>query len=73
MLGAATLMLGACGGDSGSDNPETPGGAPAGLERFYAQKLTFGPCESYATTSTDATTFVNSAYECARLEVPLNY
>jgi pimeloyl-ACP methyl ester carboxylesterase len=73
LLGAATLVLGACGGDSGSDNPEMPGGVPAGLERFYAQKLTFGPCANYAATSDDAKTFANSAYECARLEVPLNY
>ena len=73
LLGAAILVLGACGGDSGSDNPAMPGGVPAGLERFYAQKLSFGPCETYATTNADAKTFANSAYECARLEVPLDY
>jgi pimeloyl-ACP methyl ester carboxylesterase len=73
MMGAATLALGACGGDSGFDNPTEPGGVPAGLERFYAQKLAFGPCASYAMTSADAETFANDAFECARLEVPLDY
>lgn len=47
--------------------------APAGLERFYTQKLTFGPCKSYATTDADAITFASNAYECARVEVPLDY
>lgn len=72
-IGTVTLLPGACGGVSGPDNPSAPGEVPAGLERFYAQKLTFGPCESYATTSADAKTFADDAFECARLEVPLDY
>jgi pimeloyl-ACP methyl ester carboxylesterase len=71
MLVAATLSLSACGG--GTDEPPGPGGVPEGLERFYSQKLTFGPCASYATTSADTKTFADKAFECARIEVPLDY
>jgi pimeloyl-ACP methyl ester carboxylesterase len=46
---------------------------PAGLERFYNQELIFELCEGYATTDADAEVFANDAYECARLEVPLDY
>nr|QJS06446.1 carboxylesterase [Polaromonas sp.] len=72
-LVAATLVLGACGGGSESGNPAGPGGVPEKLQRFYTQKLTFGPCQSYATTEADAKTFASDAYQCARLEVPLDY
>jgi pimeloyl-ACP methyl ester carboxylesterase len=44
-----------------------------GLERFYTQKLTFESCENYAITEADTTAFANDTYECARLEVPLEY
>jgi pimeloyl-ACP methyl ester carboxylesterase len=73
VIGAVTLLLGACGGDFGSDDLPELGGVPAGLERFYAQKLAFGPCKSYAMTSADADTFANDNFKCARLEVPLDY
>lgn len=49
-----------------------PGEVPAGLERFYEQELTFGSCEGYATTPLDELLYVDP-FECARLEVPLNY
>jgi pimeloyl-ACP methyl ester carboxylesterase len=44
-----------------------------GLERFYTQTLLFESCENYAITEADAEAFANDAYECARLEVPLDY
>ena len=59
------LILAGCG-------PRAPG-PPAGLERFYMQKLSFGPCESYATTKADAKTFAEKTFQCARLQVPLDY
>lgn len=46
---------------------------PAGLERFYTQELAFGPCADYAMTEADAEAFANEAFECARLEAPLDY
>lgn len=51
----------------------TLGAVPAGLERFYTQELTFGPCADYAITDADAEAFANDTFECARLEVPLDY
>ncbi len=72
MIGVVTLVLGAC-GQSGPDQPSRLGGIPAALDHYYKQKLTFGACKSYATTDADAKTFASDAYECARVEVPLDY
>lgn len=66
MAVALMLTLGACG-------QPAPGQVPAGLERFYNQKLTFGACEGYATTDADAEAFADDTFECAQLEVPLDY
>ncbi|MDO9356285.1 MAG: alpha/beta hydrolase, partial [Solirubrobacteraceae bacterium] len=60
--------IGAC-GTSASEKSTIP----AGLERFYGQKLAFGPCSGYALTQADAKVFANDRFECARLEVPLDY
>jgi pimeloyl-ACP methyl ester carboxylesterase len=46
---------------------------PPGLERFYAQTLSWGGCASFATGPDDRSTFADARYECARLEVPLDY
>jgi hypothetical protein len=51
---------------------EQPAGGPAGLERFYNQELSFGSCEGFAATALDEQLYVDP-FECARLEVPLNY
>ena len=56
--------------------PPSPGaaGPPAELARFYDQQPAFGPCDGYATTPADAELFAAGAtFECARLEVPLDY
>src|SRR5690606_20547253 len=42
------------------------------LERFYEQELSFGSCEGFATTPLDELLYVDP-FQCARLEVPLNY
>jgi pimeloyl-ACP methyl ester carboxylesterase len=44
----------------------------AALARFYNQELTFGSCESFATTATEAQLYLDP-FECGRLEAPLNY
>ena len=72
MLGAMMLVL-SVGGQLALAQQPVLGEVPAGLERFYEQELTFGPCDDYATTDIDAETFANDTYECARLEVPLDY
>ncbi len=72
MIGALMLVLSAGGQPALAQSP-APGEVPAGLERFYEQELTFGSCEGYATTDADAEAFANDTFECARLEVPLDY
>nr|BFF00646.1 alpha/beta hydrolase [Streptoalloteichus tenebrarius] len=49
------------------------GPVPSGLERFYGQPLTWGACESFATTAEDRDAFRKPGLECARLTVPLDY
>jgi pimeloyl-ACP methyl ester carboxylesterase len=68
LTGATMLALAACVPFASNKPP-----VPAGLERFYNQKLTFGPCKGYATTAADAKTFANDTFKCARLEVPIDY
>ncbi|MGW3471341.1 alpha/beta hydrolase [Saccharopolyspora sp. NPDC000995] len=49
------------------------GPVPAGLERFYGQALSWGPCGPYATTDSDRDAYQKAGLECARLEVPMDY
>ncbi len=49
------------------------GAVPAGLERFYAQPLTWGDCAPYATSDDIRSAFRADALQCARLTVPLDY
>lgn len=68
------LTLGACAQPAAPPEPAVPVPPPAELARFYDQELTFGPCEGYATTAVDEQVFAaDEAFECARLEVPLDY
>ncbi|MDX2215786.1 MAG: alpha/beta fold hydrolase, partial [Oculatellaceae cyanobacterium bins.114] len=71
MTGAMGLTLSACVQPTSGQLPE-PGEVPAGLDRFYNQELTFGSCEGFATTATEAQVYVDP-FECGRLEVPLDY
>lgn len=43
------------------------------LAAYYAQKLAWGPCDSFATDPGDAFAYADPQYECARLDVPLDY
>jgi pimeloyl-ACP methyl ester carboxylesterase len=56
-----------------SPQPAGPPGPPPELSRFYEQQLSWGPCRDYATTAQDAQAYANPAFDCARLEVPLDY
>ncbi|MEV5543427.1 alpha/beta hydrolase [Saccharopolyspora shandongensis] len=49
------------------------GPVPAGLERYYGQTLSWGPCAPFATSDSDRTAFDDTSLECARLEVPIDY
>lgn len=76
ITGSMGLALSAY-GQPAPGQPPTSGEIPAGLDRFYNQELTFGSCEGYAipdaTPDADAEDFANDTFECARLEVPLDY
>ena len=49
------------------------GPVPPGLEKFYGQSLSWGPCEQYATNDSDRTAYRDPGLECARLQVPMDY
>jgi pimeloyl-ACP methyl ester carboxylesterase len=49
------------------------GPVPAGLTGFYSQPLSWGDCESYATSQDDRTAFGADGLQCARMSVPLDY
>jgi pimeloyl-ACP methyl ester carboxylesterase len=69
---SAVLLLVACTqATTGSAAAVAP--PRAQLARFYDQKLTWGPCANFATTASDRTTFADPKFDCARLEVPLDY
>jgi pimeloyl-ACP methyl ester carboxylesterase len=61
-----------------STSCSTPGGGPAAgapvtLDTFYAQKLTWGGCGALAVSADDKKSFVDPAYDCTYLRVPLDY
>lgn len=68
---AAAALLASCsaGGATGNAVP----GADPGLERFYDQQLSWGPCGDFAITDRDRDQYAQKRFECARLEVPLDY
>jgi pimeloyl-ACP methyl ester carboxylesterase len=49
------------------------GPVPAGLSGFYGQPLSWGDCQSYATSDDDRTAYGAQGLQCARLTVPLDY
>jgi pimeloyl-ACP methyl ester carboxylesterase len=49
------------------------GPVPAGLDRFYAQPLTWADCAPYATSQDAKSLFGTEGLQCARLTVPLDY
>ncbi|EHR49337.1 putative hydrolase or acyltransferase of alpha/beta superfamily [Saccharomonospora marina XMU15] len=78
LSGAACLLVlastAACTAGSPTSEPTVPAGpVPAGLERFYSQRLDWGDCAPYATSETAEFVFAGEGLECARLTVPLDY
>jgi pimeloyl-ACP methyl ester carboxylesterase len=72
VLCTAALLLVACTqsttGKAGPDGPEA-----AQLTRLYEQKLSWGPCGGFAVSASDREAFADPKFDCARLEVPLDY
>jgi pimeloyl-ACP methyl ester carboxylesterase len=74
VAGLAALLLGACAQVvPGTAVPDPAGSAPPGLEAFYGQQLTWGPCAPLATTDEDRQIYADPALQCARMQVPLDY
>ncbi|WP_344028704.1 alpha/beta hydrolase [Pseudonocardia kongjuensis] len=72
-LGAAVLVLvGAC-SDAGTGTDEAQAPAEPGLEQFYGQELTWGPCADYAPTTEDQPAYADPELDCTRVTVPQDY
>ncbi|HEY6424247.1 MAG TPA: alpha/beta hydrolase [Pseudonocardiaceae bacterium] len=85
----AALILGGCAAASGSQPADVTGSSPGasatphergpagavppGLERFYAQRPTWGGCGEFATTDRDQELFGKPTLQCTRVEVPLDF
>ena len=67
--GAGEPSASAAPGTSGT----AAGAVPAGLAKIYSQKLTWGSCTPYATSTDDAKSYASTRVSCARLTVPLAY
>jgi pimeloyl-ACP methyl ester carboxylesterase len=46
---------------------------PPQLQRYYTQRLVWGPCAGFAQNDRQEVAFADPALDCARLEVPLDY
>ncbi|MGH3669606.1 MAG: alpha/beta hydrolase [Pseudonocardiaceae bacterium] len=70
----ASLAVACTSGSSTRAAVQRPaGGVPAGLGRFYGQRLSWGACGAFARTPEDQKAYANPALQCAYLEVPLDY
>jgi pimeloyl-ACP methyl ester carboxylesterase len=73
-LCSAVAVLAACTqSTTGSASPGPGAEAAPDLQRFYAQQLSWGPCVDFATNAHARTPFADPKFDCARLEVPLDY
>jgi pimeloyl-ACP methyl ester carboxylesterase len=71
--GLALILAGCTQVVTGIPSAAPAAAAPPGLERFYGQQLSWGPCEPYAMTPEDRTLFGDARFDCARLDVPIDY
>jgi len=49
------------------------GPVPAGLASFYGQAMSWSGCDTFASDSQSQTAYDNSALQCARLTLPVDY
>ncbi|MEC3980623.1 alpha/beta hydrolase [Amycolatopsis sp. H20-H5] len=75
---AVTLAACSSGNQPRTSEPVTEshppvGPVPNGLDRFYAQSVTWGDCAPYATSDDAKSAFRAKDIQCARLSVPLDY
>jgi pimeloyl-ACP methyl ester carboxylesterase len=60
------------GGGTSRSGPGS-GAVPAKLRKFYTQRLEWGNCEPFATTSEDSVVYRGKKLQCARLTLPMDY
>ncbi len=73
-MSAAVLVTAACTTAApGSPSPAAATTPDPELAQFYEQQLSWGPCESFAQTQSDQAAFADPKFDCAKLEVPLDY
>jgi len=64
----------ACSPDGSLGAGTAVGPVPTGdLQKFYAQKITWGPCTPFAPSLDDKQTFADPKLDCSYLQVPLDY
>lgn len=75
----ALMVLSSCSSGSAPKEPSvarqtkpTATASSPALDRFYGQRLAFGPCKGFGTNATEKAKYADP-YECARLTVPLDY
>jgi len=61
----------ACAAEEDRHGPAGP--VPAGLERFYGQRLSWADCAAFGTTASDRAALAAKDVRCAELTVPLDY
>ena len=70
---AAALLTACTQATPGTPAPVSGGAATPELAAFYDQQLAWGPCADFAPTADDRESFSAPAFDCARLEVPVDY
>lgn len=73
LLGVSALVACTAVAPGAASPAVSPGPGDPALAPYYDQKLSWGPCGPFATTADDRSTFANPAFDCARLQVPLDY
>jgi pimeloyl-ACP methyl ester carboxylesterase len=81
VLAAVAAMVApvlSCSPNSGGNQSGSQASGPQGsadLQKFYTQKLNWGSCADFAPSLDDKQTYSDpkSGFDCARLEVPLDY
>lgn len=74
LAAVGSLALACASAPASNTAQQAPAGVvPAGLERFYGQKLAWAGCSSFATAPDDKIAYADPGLQCAYLDVPLDY
>ncbi len=67
------LLTTACAQPGSAREPQATASFAPDLTQFHDQQLAFEPCAPYATTLANEALFANERFDCARMQVPLDY